>query len=76
MVSIGAFVSQLVDSLVEIGPKFLEVATRDPIAGVLVAFGALFVFVSVAVFGGLTLGAVVDLLTPSRTGREPRREAR
>jgi hypothetical protein len=76
MVSLEAFVSQLVDSILTVPWEFLDVATRDPIAGVLVAFGALFVFASVGAFGALTLGAVLDLLTPSRVGREPPRKAR
>lgn len=37
---------------------FTDIATSDPISGVLLAFGALFVAVSVAAFGGLSLGGV------------------
>lgn len=76
MVSLADALTQLVDSIAEMGPAFLDVATRDPISAVLVAFGALFVFASVGAFGALTVGALVDAITPSRLGREPPREAR
>jgi len=76
MVSLETLVSELLESIVDAGPQFLDIATRDPISAVLIAFGALFVFASVGAFGVLTLGAVLDLVTPSRIGREPPREAR
>ena len=76
MVSLETLLTQLVDSIADVGPEFLDVATRDPISAVLIAFGALFVFASVGAFGALTFGALVDLLTPSRVGRKPPREAR
>jgi hypothetical protein len=41
---------------------FTEVALNDPISGLLLAFGALFVTVSVAVFGGLSAGGVASLI--------------
>jgi hypothetical protein len=41
---------------------FTEIATSDPISGVLLAFGALFVTVSVVVFGGLSLGGVAGAI--------------
>ena len=65
MVSLETFVSELVESIVDIGPEFADVATRDPLAGVLVLFGGLFVFAAVAAFGGLTLGALLNVLSPS-----------
>ncbi|MEF8826848.1 MAG: hypothetical protein V5A34_08135 [Halapricum sp.] len=65
MVTVETFLSELLNSIADMGPEFVNVATRDPLAGVLVLFGALFVFAAVAVFGGLTLGALVDLITPS-----------
>lgn len=69
MVSLETFLSELLESVQTIGPEFLDVATRDPIAGVLVAFGGLFVLGAVGVLGALTLGAIVDLLRPGRSGR-------
>ncbi|WP_229122044.1 hypothetical protein [Halapricum desulfuricans] len=69
MVSLEAFLSELLESVQAIGPEFLDVATRDPLAGVLVVFGGLFVLGAVGVLGVLTLGAVVDLLRPGRSGR-------
>lgn len=65
MVSIETFGSELIESIVDMGPKFADVATRDPLSGILVLFGGLFVFAAVAAFGGLTLGALLDLVTPS-----------
>jgi len=76
MVSLETFVSELVDSALTAPEEFIDIATRDPISAVLIAFGALFVFASVGAFGVLTLGAVLDLVTPSRIGRKPPREAR
>jgi len=76
MVSLETFLSELFDSITAIGPEFLEVATRDPLAGVLVVFGALFVLGAVGVLGILTLGAVADLLRPGRSGRSHPPEAR
>lgn len=69
MVSLEAFLTELFESITKIGPEFLDVATRDPLAGLLVLFGGLFVLVAVGVLGVLTLGAIVDLLRPSRAGR-------
>ena len=69
MVSLETFLSELLESVQSIGPEFVDVATRDPLAGILVLFGGLFVLVAVGVLGVLTLGAVVDLVTPSRSGR-------
>lgn len=63
MVSIQTFLSELLDSAFEIGPQFADVATRDPLSAVLVAFGALFVFGAVLVMGYLTLGAIADFVT-------------
>lgn len=76
MATIQAFLTELLDNAIEIGPKFVDVALQDPLSAVLVVFGALFVGASVAAFGGLTVGAVVDLLTPSGSGRSPPPEAR
>lgn len=50
---------------------FIEVGTRDPVSGILLASGAVFVGLSSAVFGYLTLGAALDLLTPEAGTRGP-----
>ncbi len=76
MVSLETFLSELFESVQAIGPEFLDVATRDPLAGVLVVFGGLFVLSAVGVLGVLTLSAVVDLLRPGRSGRSHPPEAR
>lgn len=56
--------TELVEDTLEVPGKFADVAAQGPIEAILVAFGALFVLGASAVFGVLTLGAVVDLLTP------------
>lgn len=76
MVSLETFLSELLESVQSIGPEFFDVATRDPLAGILVAFGGLFVASAVGVLGVLTLGAIVDLLRPGRSGRSHPPEAR
>jgi hypothetical protein len=43
----------------------------DPLSIVLVLMGAVLVGVSVLVFGYLTLGAVVDVVTPDLSGEQP-----
>ena len=54
----------LVDQLTEMNEYFMDVAAGDGLAPLLLLVGTLLVFVSMAVFGVLTLGAVVDLVTP------------
>ncbi|WP_229110987.1 hypothetical protein [Halapricum desulfuricans] len=76
MVSLETFLSELLDSIGAIGPAFVDVATRDPIAAVLVLFGGLFVLAAVGVLGVLALGAIAELVTPSRPGRSHPPEAR
>jgi hypothetical protein len=41
---------------------FTDVATNDPISGVLLALGALFTGLAVAAFGGLSLGGVASAI--------------
>lgn len=54
--------------------QFTTVATHDPVSAVLLASGALFVGLASAVFGYLTLGALVDLITPEASVRGPPRQ--
>ena len=42
---------------------FADVAAHDPLGAVLLAFGTLFVAVSVGVFGYLSVGAFFSLFT-------------
>lgn len=66
------FIEELIQSIIDMPGEFADVATADPLSAVLVAIGGLLTFAAMAVFGGLTLGAVVDLLTPETSG-PPRR---
>ncbi|ARS89057.1 hypothetical protein [Natrarchaeobaculum aegyptiacum] len=53
----------LVDNIVEMNEHFGNVAAGDGAAPLLVLVGTILVIFSVAVFGGLTLGAVGSLFT-------------
>ena len=64
----ASFLSDLLNSIVDMPGKFVDVATHDPISAILVAFGALFVGGAVLAGAYLGLGAVVDLVRPSRPG--------
>lgn len=62
----------ILESLQMLVQRFGEVAMVDPISATMLASGAIITGLSVAVFGYLTLGAVVDALVelvPS--GRQP-----
>lgn len=64
--------TKLIDSVLDMPGAFADVAAHDPLSAVLLGIGALLTFFSMAVFGGLTLGAVVDLVTPESTGKSYR----
>ena len=53
----------IIDDLVAMNEYLFDVAMGDGLAFVLVAVGSLLIAASVAVLGGLTLGAAVDLVT-------------
>ena len=59
-----AILSDLISSIMEFPSAIGEVAAQSPITAVLVGMGALLIGLSVAVFGYLSLGAAVDLVTP------------
>lgn len=54
--------------------KFIEIATADVVSALLVAMGGLLVTVALGVFGGLTLGAGIDLFRSPRIGQRHPRE--
>jgi hypothetical protein len=60
--------TELIEDTLAMPGEFADVATQGPIEALLVAAGAVLVLGSSAVFGVLTLGALVDFLTPSSTG--------
>ncbi|ELY68328.1 hypothetical protein C490_09648 [Natronobacterium gregoryi SP2] len=53
----------IVDNILEMNELFMDVATGDGLAGLLVLVGSLLVVFSIAVFGLLTLGAVGSLFS-------------
>ncbi|QSX00439.1 hypothetical protein [Haloterrigena alkaliphila] len=55
----------VVDNLTEMVTLFSDVAMGEGLAPLLVLVGAVLIVFSVAVFGALTLGAVVSLFSPS-----------
>lgn len=63
----------IVQNLIDMVNYFTDVATADPVSGLLVALGAFFVGFSSLVFGYLTLGAAVDAIIPdiSAGGKPP-----
>ncbi|WP_132058003.1 hypothetical protein [Halorussus amylolyticus] len=61
----------LIQNVLDMISLFTDVALNGPLPAILLAFGTLFVAVSVAAFGYLTLGAVVDFILPESLGRKP-----
>jgi len=59
---------ELFGSTVEMVGRFAEIALQGPVPGLLLLVGAVLVLGASAVFGVLTLGAVVDLLKPDSPG--------
>jgi len=70
MTTLAEFLAELVGSIVEMGPRFADVALADPLSALLVVVGAVLVGVASAVLGVLAIGAVVDFLVPEFS-REP-----
>jgi hypothetical protein len=65
MATLQEFVSQVVGSIVEMGPKFQPVFTQDPLSAISMAMGAVFTLGAVAVLGYLTFWAAMDLVGAS-----------
>ena len=55
----------ILEDIVAMNEYMLDVATADGLAGPLVLIGTVLIVGSVAALGYLTLGAIVDLVTPS-----------
>lgn len=70
-----SLVSQLLQSILEMPGRFLDIALTDPISALLILIGAALVGGASAVFGYLTLGAAVSLVMRPGSGRSPPREA-
>jgi len=56
----------VVDNLREMVERFTEVATTDPLSAVLLALGAVLTLVSVAIFGGLSLGGLLSAFSAGK----------
>lgn len=75
-----SFAVDLLNDTLEMPAKFYDVITAgggvQPVSVLLILFGTLFLAASVGVFGYVTLGAIVDLVTPEISREPPNREAR
>lgn len=69
MATLQEFLTQVVQSIFEMGPRFEPVATQDPLSAISMVMGALFVLAAMGALGYLTLGAVVELLGASSSAR-------
>lgn len=67
---------ELVQSIIDMPGRFIDIALTDPISAVLILIGAAFVGVSSAVFGYLSLGAALSLVTRPGGGQSPPPEAK
>jgi len=65
----------LIDNLVQLVTLFVDVALRDPISFVLVATSTVIMAGAMLFSAYLFLGALVDAVTPDRSGRAPPRRA-
>ncbi|MBX0295374.1 hypothetical protein [Haloarcula nitratireducens] len=68
--------SQFVQSILDAPGEFVTIAMSDPLSAILIVVGALLVGVASAVFGYLSLGAVVSLFMRPGSGRSPPRADR
>lgn len=53
----------IIDDIVDMNEYFTEIAMGEGLAPLLVLAGTILIAFSIAVFGGLTLGAVANLFT-------------
>jgi urea transporter len=67
---------QLIQSIVDMPGRFIDIALGDPISAILILIGALLVGASSAVFGYLSLGAAFSLVMRPGSGRSPPPEAK
>jgi hypothetical protein len=59
---------QLLQSIIDMPGKFIDIALFDPLSAVLILLGAVLVGAASAVFGYLTLGAVASLVVRPGSG--------
>jgi hypothetical protein len=67
--------ASLIGSIPQLVTEFTRIALSDPLSAISMAFGSAFIGLSVLAFAYLSLGAVVDLVTPDLSSRKPPRQA-
>jgi len=67
--------ASLLGSIPKLVTEFTRIALSDPLAAISMAFGSLFIALSVGVFAYLALGAVADTVLPDFSSREPPQQA-
>ena len=68
--------TQLVQSIIDMPGRFIDIALADPISPVLRLVGAAMVGAASVVFGYLSLGAAASLVMRPGSGRSPPQEAK
>jgi len=71
-----SLVTELVQSIIDMPGRFIDIALNDPISAVLILIGAVLVGAASAAFGYLSLGAALSLVTRPGSGRSPPPEAK
>ncbi len=71
-----SLVTELVQSIIDMPGRFIDIALTDPISAVLILIGAVLVGAASAAFGYLSLGAALSLVTRPGSGRSPPPEAK
>ena len=69
--SMQSLLVELIQSIIDMPGRFIEIALFDPLSAILILIGAVFVGVSSAVFGYLTVGAAVSLVMRPGSGQSP-----
>lgn len=69
------FIRRLLQSILDMPGEFVNIATHDPLAAVMLAVGSIIMLVSIGYFTLLALGSVADVFTPE-PGGQPRRPGR
>jgi hypothetical protein len=71
-----SLVTELIQSIIDMPGRFIDIALTDPISAVLILIGAVLVGAASAAFGYLSLGAALSLVTRPGSGRSPPPEAK
>lgn len=63
----------IIGNIIKMITQFTDIALSDPLSAISLAFGSIFVAISVGAFAYLALGAAVDLVKPERSREPPQR---